>query len=105
MSALTPQRWIAWVRVGAVAFAALEIGVFTESFPEGYEVWAWGITAAFALIALLVFLAIRAGWSQPAIGAASLVADTVVIGAYGILFSYEYGSPTRWGLMAPCNMP
>ena len=54
MSASTPERWIAWVRVGAVAFAALEIGVFTESFPEGYEAWAWGITAAFALIALLV---------------------------------------------------
>ena len=46
---LDVERWIAWVRLGAVFFAAVEVGVFTESFPPGYERVAWALTAVFAL--------------------------------------------------------
>jgi hypothetical protein len=31
------ERSVAWVRLGGVAFAALEVGYFTETFPEGYR--------------------------------------------------------------------
>ena len=41
---LDVERWIAWVRLAAVLFAALEVGVFTERFPPGYERLAWALT-------------------------------------------------------------
>ena len=33
--ALGIDRWIAWVRVGAVVFAVLEVGVFSRGYPAG----------------------------------------------------------------------
>ena len=96
------ERWIAWVRLGAVVFAIVEVGLFTESFPEGYERMAWLLTAAFAVGAVLLFFA-----SDPVrgpsrvLGALALAFDTAVVCGYALLFSYEYGSPTRWALIFP----
>ena len=53
-------RWIALVRIVGVPLAVLDVGVFTETFPPGYEAWAWAITAAFAVLALALFYAARA---------------------------------------------
>ena len=41
---LDVERWIAWVRLAAVLFAAVEVGIFTERFPSGYERLAWALT-------------------------------------------------------------
>ena len=95
------ERWIAWVRLAGVVFVVLEISVFTQSFPPGYRDGAWGITGAFAAgSAALVFLAHRElrDW-QHAVGFAAVVFDTAVIGAYGVLFSYEYGNQTRFAMI------
>ena len=99
---LDVERWISWVRLGAVVFAAIEIGIFTERFPTGYERLTWGLTAVFAVGAVLLFAASRPGRRRsPFLGAVALGFDTAVVGGYALLFSYEYGSPTRWALIFP----
>jgi signal transduction histidine kinase len=99
---LDAERWIAWVRLGAVVFAIVEVGLFTESFPEGYERMAWLLTAAFGVGAVLLFLASDPERGPSRIfGALALAFDTAVVCGYALLFSYEYGSPTRWALIFP----
>jgi len=39
------ERWIAWVRLFAVPFAVVEVGVISSGYPPGDETWAWTITA------------------------------------------------------------
>jgi signal transduction histidine kinase len=92
------EVWIAHVRLGAVAFAAVEVGLLSKGYPPGYETLAWVITAVFGVGAVAVFLASRR-LNVHAVGASALVFDTCVIAAYATLYSYEYGVPTRWALM------
>ena len=100
---LDVERWIAVVRLLAVAFAAVEIGLFTESFPPGYERNAWLLTALFGAGAVVLFFAsrVQTRGATTAFGLLALTFDTAVIGAYALLFSYEYGSPTTWALIFP----
>ena len=35
------ERWVAWVRLGGLVFAVLEVGLFTQRFPPGYLDAAW----------------------------------------------------------------
>jgi signal transduction histidine kinase len=92
------ELWIARVRVAAVAFAVLEVGVLSENYPAGYERLAWVATGVFAAGAVVFFFVSRSAY-VPAVGLAALVFDGCVIAAYATLYSYEYGSPTRWALM------
>jgi hypothetical protein len=85
---LDVERWISWVRLGAVLFAVVEVGIFTERFPSGYERLAWALTAVFALGAVLLFAASRPGRTpSPFLGAIALGFDTAVIGGYALLFT------------------
>src|SRR2546426_9399653 len=92
------ELWIARVRVAAVAFAVLEVGVFSKNYPAGYERLAWIATGVFAAGAVVFFFVSRSAY-VPGVGLAALVFDGCVIAAYATLYSYEYGSPTRWALM------
>jgi hypothetical protein len=72
------EHWVADVRVAAVVFAALEVGVFTEHYPAGYERRAWALTAAFALGAVAFAVIVRRAssrWTLP-------VAVASVVGLY-----------------------
>jgi len=95
------ETWIAWVRLGGVAFAALEIGVFTPRFPPGYLTGAWAITGVFGFGTLVLFRLAHSdrGERLRAVGFAAVVFDTAVIGAYAVLFSYEYGNQTRFAMV------
>ena len=93
------DAWIARVRLALVVFAALEVAVFTESYPEGYEAWAWVLTGLFALGAVGIFLAEHYGWKPSRLPLLALVLDTLVVVGYALLFSWEYGSPTRYALI------
>jgi hypothetical protein len=97
------ERWIADIRAAAVAFALLEVGLLTESYPPGYERWAWALTAVFAAGAAVFLVLARRGTERhaPAVGVAALAFDTLVIGGFAVLYSFEYGSPTRWALVFP----
>jgi signal transduction histidine kinase len=92
------EVWIARVRLVAVLFGVVEVGLLSEGYPAGYENDAWFVTAAFAVGAVLLFTASRR-WDPRVVGVVALVFDACVIGAYATLYSYEYGSPTRWALM------
>jgi signal transduction histidine kinase len=95
------ERWIAWVRLGGVVFAVLEIGLLTSGFPPGYEAAAWTVTAIFAAGAFAIFFAAERVPDErlPVFGLAALAFDTAVICAYSITGSWEYGSPTRFALV------
>ena len=98
---LAVERRIAWVRVGGVAFALLEVAAFTTGGPAGYRTAAWALTGAFGVgAALLFWLAHRAPphWLGR-IGLGALLFDTAVIGAYATVYVYEFGSETRWAFI------
>jgi signal transduction histidine kinase len=96
------EGWIAWVRLGALVFAVLEIGVFTPRFPAGYLNAAWALTIAFAAGTMLLFWLARAAPERhlAPVGVAALTFDASVVAAYAIVFSYEYGNQTRFALVA-----
>jgi signal transduction histidine kinase len=91
------EVWIARVRLLAVVFAVAEVGLLSKNYPAGYETVAWLVTGVFALGAGLLFLASKR--YVPTVGLAALVFDTCVIASFSTLYSYEYGSPTRWALI------
>jgi signal transduction histidine kinase len=93
------DAWIARVRLALVAFAVLEVSIFTASYPEGYQAWAWLLTAVFAAGALAIFGAEHYGWKPARLPLVALVFDTLVVVGYALLFSFEYGSPTRYALI------
>jgi signal transduction histidine kinase len=92
------EIWIARVRLGAVVFGVVEVGLISTGYPAGYETFAWIIMAVFAVGAIALFWASKRA-TVVAVGVAALVFDTVVIAAFATLYSFEYGSPTRWALM------
>ena len=95
----TWEQWIAFVRLVAVVLAALQVSVFADSFPPGYERWAWFLTATFATVGLILFVLSRYEHRPRIVGFSALAADTVVVAAYGLIFSYEYGSSMRFALI------
>ncbi|HEY6069062.1 MAG TPA: ATP-binding protein [Gaiellaceae bacterium] len=92
------ELWIARVRLLAVVFAVVEVGVLRRDYPPGYELAAWIVTGLFAAGAVALFFATRRSF-VPVVGLMALCFDTAIFAAYATLFSYEYGSPTRWGLI------
>jgi len=95
------ERWVAWVRLGGVAFAIFEVGLFSVDYPPGYESAAWTITGLFTAGSIALFVLARRGSLRlaPTLSAAALLFDTAIVSAYAIVYSYEYGSPTRWALI------
>jgi signal transduction histidine kinase len=95
---------MAWLRVAAVVFAVLEVGVFEADYPENYELWAWGITAVFAAGGIFFLAAAYRGATRSAwrwLGLAALVFDTTVVYAYVLVFTFEEGTPMRQLVFVP----
>jgi K+-sensing histidine kinase KdpD len=99
------ERWIAWVRLFAVPFAVLEVGVLTTDYPPGYEDVAWGITAVFGVGAVLLWILSRRGRplaAQQRLAVTALVFDTAVVAAFFVLYyAFEIGTPIRLLLFLP----
>ena len=94
----------AWVRLLAVAFAVLELGLLKDDYPPGYERWAWALTALLAVGAgVLLWLAYRVpsrrAWRR--IGFGALLLDTVVVYGYVLVYSFEPGTPIRQLVFIP----
>jgi len=99
------ERWVAWVRLFAVPFAVVEVGVISIGYPPGYESWAWIITAVLGVGAVAFWLLARAELglrAQKILGFAALGLDAGVVSAYVVLYySYEPDSPVRQILFLP----
>ena len=92
------ERWIAWVRLAAVPFAIVEVGLLSTDYPPGYEGWAWATTGLLAVAGVGFFLLSR--WegfaSAPRlIGLLGLTVDTVIVTAFVLIYQYEIGSPVN----------
>jgi K+-sensing histidine kinase KdpD len=77
------------------------VTLFSKAYPPGYEHSAWILTAVFAVGSGLIFAAARSApdHALARLGLAALLFDLVIVSSYAILFTYEYGSPTRWALV------
>ncbi len=95
---------MAWVRLLAVPFALLEVGVFKSDYPPGYERWAWALTAVFAVGAVgFLWLAyrVRSRTTWRRIGLAELIFDSAAVYGYLIVFAFEPGTPIRLLVFIP----
>jgi hypothetical protein len=52
------ERWIAWIRLGAIPFAIFQVAL-SSGYPGGYRTAAWLTTALFGAGAILLFLLSR----------------------------------------------
>jgi signal transduction histidine kinase len=96
------ERWISVIRLIAVPWALIEIGVVTDFTTPRYETAAWVVTGTLAVGAVLFFWIGRRGVPapyQPGVCFAGLLFDTGVIWAYALVFSFEMGSPTIRALL------
>jgi signal transduction histidine kinase/membrane protein implicated in regulation of membrane protease activity len=87
------EWWISMVRFGAVPFAVLQV-TLSEAYPEGYEAYAWGVTAVLAVGAPSLYLWMLRGATRT-YRLAAMAFDFTIISAYVLLFSWELGTPTR----------
>ncbi|MGI8605885.1 MAG: ATP-binding protein [Gaiellaceae bacterium] len=97
------DAWIAWVRLAAVPFAAVQV-LLTPAYPDGYEVWAWIATALLAAGAGVFLFLTRLPRSlaeRHVLGAASLAFDIGVVAAFVLVYSFEEGSPILQLLYLP----
>ena len=92
------EIWIAWIRVAAVAWAVLEVGVVAHDYPPGYLAGAWIATGVLAAAAAAFLWAAQREWSprgRARVGLLALVFDAAIIYAYFFLYAFEQAVPTR----------
>jgi signal transduction histidine kinase len=99
------ELWISWVRLIAVPFAVVEVGLLSSGYPPGYERWAWIATGALALGAGVIWLLARRDlslWRQNILAYAALAFDIAIVGAYVVIFyAWEPNTPIRQALFLP----
>jgi signal transduction histidine kinase len=91
------ERWVAWIRVGAVAFAVVQVAI-GGGYPSGYRFWAWLTTVLFTVGTLVLFWLARRSWSdraQIALGMTALAFDFAVVAAFVLIYSFEQTGPIR----------
>jgi signal transduction histidine kinase len=98
------ERWAAWVRLGAVPWAVVEVGILTTDYPAGYEAAAWATTAGLGAGAAALFVASRReldGRGLRRLGLLALSFDMAVVSAYVFVLTFEPGTPARSLLVIP----
>jgi signal transduction histidine kinase len=97
------ERWIGWVRLGAVPFAIFQVAI-VQHYPRHYELWAWVTTGVFAAGTLVLFALSRREWPKNTlkrIGLAALTFDFAIVSAYTLIYSFEQASPIRQLMYLP----
>jgi signal transduction histidine kinase len=97
------ERWIAWVRLGAIPFAIVQVEL-SRDYPSDRLVEARLVTAALTVGAVVLFWLTRREWSergQARLGLAALCFDFAIVSAYILVFSYERGTPVREIMLLP----
>jgi signal transduction histidine kinase len=97
------ERWIAWVRLGAVPLAIFQVSV-TNDYPDGYRLWGWLTTGVLVVGGLALFWLGRQDWertTQRRLGLAALGFDFAIASAYTLIYSFESDSPIRQVMFVP----
>jgi signal transduction histidine kinase len=97
------ERWIGWVRLGAVPFAIFQVAL-ASGYPGGYEVAAWVTTACFSAGAVLLFRMGRRNLrrrEQIRLGLVAQTFDFAVVAAFVLVFSFQAESPVRQVMYLP----
>jgi signal transduction histidine kinase len=99
------ERWISWVRLAAVPWAALEVGLLTEGYPSvSYEAAGWAATAVLAAGAL-TFLwldrRVMSGRGQRLVCLSALAFDALIVWTYVFIYTFEAGTPISQLLVLP----
>ena len=97
------ERWIAWVRLGAVPFAIFQVAI-ASGYPGDRELWAWAATGVLTVGTLALFALSRRELTKQALrrlGLAALAFDFAIVSAYTLLFSFEQASPIRQVMYLP----
>jgi signal transduction histidine kinase len=88
------EWWIAFVRLLAVPFAALQVAT-TAHYPGAAEhAFAWVFVAVLAAGAVALFLTAGEDTSR-GFAAAAMAFDFAIISAFALLYAFELGTPTR----------
>ena len=94
---LNAERWLAWVRLGAVPFVILEAAA-AAPYPPGRGAWVWATAIVFA-VGGVVFFGLARGKPSPAalerLGFAALVFDFAVISSFILSLYYQPTVPIR----------
>ena len=96
------ERWIAVIRLIAVPWALIEVGLVTDFSTQNHETAAWALTGLLAAGALLFLLVSRLAVPrryQRTVCFAGLVFDTAVIWAYALVYTVDSGAPTIRALL------
>jgi signal transduction histidine kinase len=94
---LNAERWLAWVRLGAVPFVILEAAA-AAPYPPGRVGWVWASAIAFAVGAVALFVLTRRRLSPAALerlGFAALVFDFAVISSFILALYFQPTVPIR----------
>jgi len=97
------ERWIAWVRLGAVPFAIFQVAIATHS-PGNRQVWAWIATAVLTVGAIAIWALSRREWPKRTlqrIGLAALCFDFAIVSVFTLIYSFEQASPIRQLMYLP----
>jgi signal transduction histidine kinase len=94
---LNAERWLAWVRLGAVPFVILEAAA-AAPYPPGRAGWVWATAIVFAVGGVAFFVLSRRRLSPAAlgrVGLAALIFDFVVISSFILSLYYQPTVPIR----------
>jgi hypothetical protein len=85
--------WVSLVRLVAALLTVLQIAL-TDSFPAGFEPWAWAALAALAAGAVALALVTQlplSAFARRRLGLAAVTFDSLIVFAFMLLFSFEEG--------------
>ena len=97
------ERWIGWVRLGAIPLAIFQVSV-ASGYPDGYMLWGWVTTAVLAAGGLSFFWLGRQDWERSAqrrLGLAALTFDFAIASTYTLIYHFEPDSPIRQVMFLP----
>jgi signal transduction histidine kinase len=93
---LRAERWLAWVRIGAVPFAVFQVAV--TDYPSGKAVWAWATTGVLAISAAVFYRLARRELSARAlgrVGLAALTLDFAVVSSFTLGLYFQQSTAIR----------
>ena len=96
------ERWLAWIRIGAVPFAIFQVSL-SSRYPPHYALAAWLTTLAFGIGAVVLFVLSRTRVVGPRLAFAALTFDTAVVSTYVLIYNFERGTPIRQLLFLPIS--